>query len=936
VLLETSQAPLWAKTKKRAEGVTVHPLICHLIDVAAMAEALWDGVFTDAQRRFIARGLGLSPGAARAWVTFLAGLHDLGKACPAFQLMTGGPERLQRAIAELTGPLPIGFDRRSTPHGSVSAKTLPALLQDSGVSSSVATELAKAVGGHHGTFDRIRTLETLPLSGVGKHRWLEWRRDLFSQLAEVLALADVQPPPQAERAAVIALAGLVSVADWLASDETRFPYLWDGSGSELSVDDAYFALARSRTTAALAAFGWLHWPASWPTRTFVESFPWLGSVRPLQSAVASLADEHCRQAPGLVIIEAPMGEGKTEAALFLASRWTAELGSRGFYVALPTQATSNQMYSRVRRFLESQGQASLELQLLHGHAELNAEFEVERRDLGSLPSPSSVDLGGEGGEGNVRASAWFRHKKRGLLAPFGVGTIDQLLQAGLQTGHVFVRLFGLCQRVIVIDEVHAYDTYMSTLLERVVEWLAALGSPVVLLSATLPSARRAALIASYVKGCGHELPAVSSVPYPRVTFALPGSGVLRGVPVAAAMPAKRLLLRWQECSSDSLPQFTSDLLKRLDDGGCAAVVCNTVTRAQDVYLAFKQALASSRVDCELRLLHARFPYGDRLERELACLRKFGPPSRDRVRPHRAVLVATQLIEQSLDLDFDVLVSDFAPVDLLLQRAGRLHRHARARPVTRPEFWILTPRQTDSREPQFDSGTQAVYDEYVLLRTWMVLRARTAIDLPHDIEPLVEAVYLEHGDEGPVELRARLASARQASTAASALERDEAQIRWLKPPNSGCDLADLTGADLQDDEDPALHQSFQAMTRLTGTSVQVVCLHRHGHRICLDPTGQIAIDPDGLPNSETTRRLMERSMPLSTSRDRETGRRNWGLASVIIRDITPWSAWQRSALLRYVRPLVFDADALEVTGWQLRLDNELGLVSRRLRARLGTP
>ena len=234
-----------------------------------------------------------------------------------------------------------------------------------------------------------------------------------------------------------------------------------------------------------------------------------------------------------------MGEGKTEAALCLADHWTEGAGLRGFYFALPTQATSNQMFTRIRDFLESSCREDpVQLQLLHGHASLSAEFEVLRQNGDRLFSPQYPGVEGGSDHLGVTAAEWFTYRKRGLLAAFGVGTIDQALLAGLRTRHVFVRLFGLSGKTVIIDEVHAYDTYMTTLLERVLEWLAALGSPVVLLSATLPRDRKAELISAYRKGLGQEAPPEpDEAEYPRISW---GIGELRvRLPDRGGIPAKR-------------------------------------------------------------------------------------------------------------------------------------------------------------------------------------------------------------------------------------------------------------------------------------------------------------------------------------------------------------------------------------------------------------
>ena len=217
------------------------------------------------------------------------------------------------------------------------------------------------------------------------------------------------------------------------------------------------------------------------------------------------------------------------------------------------------------------------------------------------------------------AGEWFTYRKRGLLAPFGVGTVDQALLSVLQVKHGFVRLFGLAGKTVVVDEVHAYDAYMTTLLERLLEWLAALNSPVVLLSATLPIVKRQALVNAYLNGLGRppeaELP---NEAYPRMTWT--GAGGVR-VRTGETAPAtrRRLGLRWLPFGVEGLP---AHLLDQLRDGGCAAVICNTVNRAQEVYASLRDSYAvlPEQERPDLDLFHVRFLFKDRQEREERCVR----------------------------------------------------------------------------------------------------------------------------------------------------------------------------------------------------------------------------------------------------------------------------------------------------------------------------
>jgi len=730
-MLQVGAQRLAAKFRTNSEGAPVyHPLACHMADVAAVALALWDECLSIEMRRELSAGLGLAEeGEARQWVAFLAGLHDLGKASRPFQKKD--PNHRQR-LAGSGLDAATNFDDPG--HGVVTAAQLPTLLEGQGVDRRLAHRLATVLGGHHGVFPLLsRGQGKGERDDIGEERpevrarWEAARQQLFAELKAVLELGPV-PTGQLPNPAVMLLGGFVTISDWIGSidDEGFFTYQPDGAAN-LS---AYFSHARERAEKVLKTLQWTAYLAP-KRRTFEEAFS--RTPYPLQRRVDALRKDN--QTPPFVVIEAPMGEGKTEAALHLLEGWTADGMARGFYVALPTQATANQMYDRVKGFLTQAFAAQLgagdevNLVLAHGGAWLRDDVEY---------LPSGVYDEGAPRAGSVAAGEWFLGRKRTLLAPYGVGTVDQALMAVLQVRHVFVRLYGLAGKAVVIDEVHAYDTYMTGLLERLLEWLGALGSPVVLLSATLPTGRRQLLAEVYRKGRGDGATQAHSAPaaYPRITW-LEG-GDIRSESLAAAERSVRKLKL--EKIADSAEAVRELLIKELRDGGCAVVICNTVRRAQETYLALTASFAAD----QLLLFHAQFLANDRQRIEKECRRMFGPPGSDGVeRPNRFVLVATQVVEQSLDVDFDVMVTDLAPVDLLLQRSGRLQRHDRPERTVRDSvLHVRWPEELPDSAPEFDPASTYVYDEHILLRTWHALRDRGAIAIPEDIQGLVDLVYAE--------------------------------------------------------------------------------------------------------------------------------------------------------------------------------------------------
>lgn len=911
---------LWAKTSQGHPSI--HPLWCHLVDVAAVAGVLYEEVLEQDARNMLTRMLGVTDDAG-AWLSFYAGLHDIGKASPGFQKKQ---ESCAEALRAQGFPFPAG---NPLPHGVVTAISLSEFLTNvDGFpphSPELARRIAVAVGGHHGVFPRAEDIERAGPRAVGQGLWREARRRLAKTLANVTGVHTLRASDEIPcHSFFIFLAGLVSVADWIGSDETHFPF------AEPDVPEIEYAgLARARAIKALDAIGWRKWKPPASPLPFNALFPSIDSPRPLQRTAQEISQR--LDTPALVLIEAPTGEGKTEAALQLADAWSANLRQKGIYIALPTQATSNQMFSRLKDFLSRRYEDAEEVQLLllHGHASLVAEFEAMKTPMRNIAPANIADDGTpawDNAPANIVAGEWFAWRKRGLLAPFGVGTVDQILMAVLQTRHMFVRLFGLACKTIIIDEIHAYDTYMSTLIERLVEWLAALHCSVVLLSATLPSDRRRALLKAYQRGAGiAETHEPAGTPYPRISVVSPSGAEVLPFEASAANH-RTLQIKWYEDDPANLGNYLSE---RLAQGGCAAVICNTVNRAQQVYQALKSYFPSEDAgdgSPELDLLHARFLHDDRIVRERRVLQRFGHP-RAQVegapvqRPKRAVLVSTQIIEQSLDLDFDVMVSDLAPVDLLLQRAGRLCRHGRPERPTHflpPTLCVLSPNSDADGVPSFGASA-AVYEEHLLLRTWLALRSRDAVSVPFDIDNLIESVYDDRAcpDEIEEAIHQRWEETRRILD--NEMQRASGQARMFRilPPYHSDDILEGENRELEEDN-PDVHPTFQALTRLAEPSVNVICLYGSENQTFLDADGHEAIDLAATPDHQTAMRLLRRSVSLSHK----------AIVHRILQEAYRPQAWVRNSLLRHTYAIFFDRcgkASSDFGSYLLRLDSELGVI-----------
>ncbi len=869
---------LWGKASPDVPGGS-HPAVLHMLDVAAVAmELLETGLC-----RSLAHDLcQTAPDASLRFeqLALLVAAHDLGKLSPGFQSKV---EHLAAGLIAAGLPFDLASERD---HGRVTYFELVDHIETLGAHEDAALAAARVVAAHHGWFpedawDRRRSAGGAP--------WPRLRALCWRVLAETLQVDDLDALRSPSDAWQVGLAGLTALADWIGSNTDWFPY----QPNERASTD-YWQRARRRAAHALSALGWTGWTSPTP-RTFSAIFPGRTPTA-LQAAIDHLTADPT--GPTLLVVEAPTGVGKTEAALTAADHWVGSQRLGGLYYALPTQATSNQMFGRVRAFLEGRHPSErINLHLLHGHAELHPDFAELRLH--------SVDQTGRG-DASIVADGWFRGRKRGLLSPYSVGTVDQAMLGALQMRHFFVRLTGLARKVVVIDEVHAYDAFMSRILERLLTWLSALGSSVVLLSATLPRAQRDALVQAWRGGRRSSLPSAS---YPRVSL------VPRDEPAQAqhipASTTHEVGLRW--IPGDPVTT-AADLCQQLRAGGTAAWICNTVAAAQQAWTC----LAAMGVPLEERLLfHARFPVEDRANRERELLTRF---ARGGERPQRFIVVATQVIEQSLDLDFDLMVTEVAPVDLLLQRAGRLHRHPETtRPAAHstPTLWLQQP-DAGPAGPSFGRSV-FIYDEHILLRTWWQLQRRSRWTVPDDVDPLVQAVYSDD-PAPPAEMDGPLA-ARWRDTWTS-LHDDLARARitagrqLVPPPDVFDGFAAALSRDLRDgDDEPEVHASLRARTRDIEDSVLVVCLTDHGDGACLSNDDPTPVDLHAPPSLALTRRLIERSVPIQHRRYVRALRR-----------LPVPEAWRRNASLRNARPLIFDPQGLaSVDGHDLRLDPQLGLV-----------
>jgi CRISPR-associated helicase Cas3 len=684
---------------------------------------------------------------------------------------------------------------------------------------------------------------------------------------------------------LLALSGYVIVADWLASNQSLFPLY----SQEYKPD--YVLKAQAQAQRALKTIGWHQVNVDLPSDTdwFKNQFGF--QPNSLQQEVLRVVSG-CKE-PALIIIEAPMGLGKTEAALSAAEVLMASQGLKGVFVGLPTQATSNNMFRRTKSWLQNLGPGTYVLQLAHGKAQQIEEY----RDIIVHGRPVCVEQDSIGdSEATVVAEDWFSGPKKRLLAPFVVGTIDQALISVAKVKHVSLRKVGLSGKVVIFDEIHAYDAYMSVFIERVLEWLAVEQIPVILLSATLPPPIRSRLAKAYV-GRDVEM----EVSYPAVT-AISRKGSVRSVGETIEVRRQSVDLELLAVSDPTDPSLTDRIAAMATAGANVLVVLNTVDRAQRLYRELCTSLSSALVE----LIHARFCAGDRLEKEKRLASQFG---RGATRPKGHVVIGTQVLEQSLDLDFDVLVSDIAPIDLILQRLGRVHRHSG---IERPSDF-KQPRATiigwTGDPPEFPKALCNVYGEYLLLQSLAILKDRKTIELPEDIPGLVKVVY--GGDvAAPTNWKERILSAKERWDDDELKRRRHAEQFVIPPPSEVKELTDLSrlGINGKDDDDPEV----QGAIRGASPTIELATGFRQ-------PSGNVKFQDvelamDRQPSDEEIDAILSSLVRLPSK-----------LTSTALKEAKVPACWEHHPWLRKQRALFFDAEGKTQLGeFNLHYDKNVGL------------
>lgn len=724
----------------KAQDADYHLLPYHCLDVAAVGQALLR--HNPTYREHLQHLLDLDAEEFSAWFVFLLALHDSGKFADSFQnLRPDLLHRLQQRESQRDYSLrhdALGWMlwqhqlRNAFQNAGLIVPPAASASLFAAASPKPINDWIAAMTGHHGQPPK------LPDDAMPRHYFAASdlaAADAFLNDLIPLLLGTARPFPtiDAERLRFASwwLAGLAVLCDWIGSNRDFFPY----QSEPLALPD-YWKQAVQQAEHAVQATA-LHPCAPAAALDLATLLHVKAEATPLQQAVSALP---LAAGPQLFILEDVTGAGKTEAAVLLAHRlMQAGLGG-SLYFALPTMATANTMHRRMqtvyRRLFNPEPPPALVL--AHGASHI-------ARDL--LPAaPAAEPYGDHSEPAEAHGNAWLSdNRKKALLAHMGVGTIDQALLAILPSRHQSLRLLGLLDKILLVDEVHACDDYMQELLCALLRTHAAAGGSALLLSATLAQNQRDKLLNAYAQGRGGSRVTASATDAYPLLSQLSAEGLQEWPVATRAAVSRRVRVEFL-----TTPQAVEDTLAAtLEQGRCACWLRNSVKDAMASY----QDLRARHPDWNIRLFHARYTLGDRLAIEQAALQSFDKHSRAAQRRSQ-LLIATQVVEQSLDLDFDTLVSDLAPIDLLLQRAGRLRRHRRdaaGNPVDGADqrgdivlhIHSPLPEETPPADwfEAFFPNAKRIYPHHG--RLWLgarLLQQQGGFRMPDDARRLIEGVY----------------------------------------------------------------------------------------------------------------------------------------------------------------------------------------------------
>lgn len=741
-MINSSILRYFGKAKKNLDGeYEYHLLVYHCLDVAAVAEA-----YLNSRKdicNFFTKKFGFQNTASFInYFLFLMALHDLGKFSISFQ------DILPEIWINYPDLKPTeGFKKYhyKNKHDSLGFKLWKKNLK-SKIKKETSIKIPQVwiglITGHHGVppHDDAAVQDFFHEKDINAAwAWVSFINQLFLSKTEFLADFEFEKFNQLSKTLSWWLAGIVVLSDWLGSDSKTFKF------SSIPIDPInYWNKTRITAKEAINNAG-LKLAIPSKLKTFKEYFNF--EPTPLQTATSNI---EISSDPQLFILEDVTGSGKTEAAIQLAHRLISNENANGLYLGLPTKATANAMYGRMSTYYHQlfTTEEKPSLMLAHGSKKMNKKF---CKSLLEKQNEAETELGH--GESNASAycNDWFAdNNKKALLAEIGIGTLDQVLLGVLPLKHQSLRLLGLFGKLLIVDEVHSYDPYMNELLCNLIRFQTAIGGSTILMSATIPNKIKQDLINAFQEESDIKNE-INSNDFPLLTQVHLYDEAIIEKEVSTRKEVERIVIIEQIHQETEVYELIKTQMK---EGKCVCWIRNSVFDVQRAYDKINGEYVNLE-NMQHPVFHARFCLGDRLDIEDNVIELFGERSNSNQRNGR-LLIASQVIEQSLDVDFDVLITDLAPMDSIIQRAGRLQRHIRDLTGTRkrgvsdkdertPVLYIYGPDPvedppSDWYEKYFEKAKWVYRNDNQLWLTAKKLKEKGQWKMPDDARELIEYVY----------------------------------------------------------------------------------------------------------------------------------------------------------------------------------------------------
>lgn len=673
-------------------------LIDHLLESGYIAHALLTYGRGKNAIQHIAKLLNVDVDKLIDLICFLIGTHDIGKAHPTFQLNLNDSNTFCDEIHDtiiklcLNGLVDV-TDSGEMRHERYSRDILYDYFNDLGLDEYSYKYLADIVAFHHqGKLGDAKEL-TVCYGSETEDRWKEWKNVQKQMIEKVRSIWNIDTDfinslenKKYTNGLCYFILSVMVTSDWIVSGKHWARKLYECE------NDIEKAAEQFITENELCCK---------PIKNYLGNLSWNNvfsfSKNDLQKSVTETA--YCDS--NICVIEYPCGYGKTEAALALALKLGAD--KSGIYLAAPTMSTAKGLANRCRDIAKNAG---IDMNI----PEFDSSMIWEDNEMEKIPR-----------------ELWTSKTRHQMLYPFAVGTIDQALKSVIKYRYSCIGMLGLSDKVVIIDEVHAYDAYMLTELKALIRWCKFLGVPIILLSATLPTATKQQLFsASGIKADIKEY----SNKYPLITYAYNGKLIQEHIDCVG-----------KDANISTIE--TNDSLKTLFDSalsvesGCIALITQTVDDAFALY----DMLNDVETGCDVILYHGRMSVSDKSDKVKELLRLFGKDRSER--PKKAIVVATSIIEQSLDVDFDYMFTALAPIDLLIQRLGRVHRHSDNGTIRETEkvdnpFTVVIPRSYDS--------LARIYDSEILNRTKIELARIKKINTVSSVRNIIDNVYSNYSPQ----------------------------------------------------------------------------------------------------------------------------------------------------------------------------------------------